>query len=232
MAVGDGEARAPAETATLQLLLGPSPFDDSFMPSGGPEAGADPGASERDAAQPLVRAIQGAGVPPGDIRVLVSPALQSGYYGPGGGLYGIRIDVTVRGPNLDTVNALVNATAAAALENDRGLVAVGVAYAAADCAALQRHARERANDDARANAAAQAQVLGAPLGDLFLASDVAPTNPDGGATPPNECSPPPAVGQSPFVEYQSLSVPRFDPAAPTEAVARGRVSLSFSIADG
>lgn len=231
--VGDGEARAPAETATLQLVLGPSPFQDQFVTGGGDGAGnGEPGAEERASADPIVAALQGRGVAPADIRVVVSPALFTGYYGPGGGLFGVRLDVTVRQPSLETLNGLVNTAAAAALENNRGVAAVGVAYAVADCAEIERQARERAIAAARARAEAQAGLLGAPLGALVVTSDEPLGGDDGEPVPVGACSPPVAGPSSPFGDQGNLSVPAFDPAAPAEASARVRVSMTFALDEG
>lgn len=229
VAVGDATVRAPADSAILQLLLGTSPFTDTFGPVTRPADGSAPGAAERDDAQPVAQALHAAGVAPSDVRIVVSPALPSGYFGGNTGLYGIRLDVTVRDPTLDMLNALVNAAGGAALANDRSLVAVGVGYRVDDCAALMREARERANEAARANAQAQAAVLDVPLGALLLASDT-PTEISGGAADTADgCASPPPSPVSPFGDASGLGVPRFDPAVPAEAVARRRVSLTFAL---
>lgn len=231
VAVGDARVRAPGDIALLQLLLGTSPFTDTFGPVTRPADGSAPGAAERDAAQPVVRALHAAGVVPSDIRIVGSPALPSGYFGGNTGLYGIRLDVTVRDPTLDTLNALVNAAGGAALANERSLAAVGVAYRVDDCAPLTRQARERANEAARANAQAQAAVLGVPLGALLLASE-APAEISGGeADTADGCAPPLPSPASPFGDTSGLGVPRFDPAVPAEAVVRSRVSLTFALPD-
>lgn len=201
--VGEGVASAPAETAVLQLVLGPSPYDQQFVTGGGGQDGeAEPGSEERAAAEPLVAALQSRGVAPSDIRVVVSPALVTGFFGPGGGLFGVRIEATVRRPTLESLNGLVNAAGAAALENDRGLAAVGVAYGVGDCAEIERQARERAIDAARANAEAQAAAVGETLGALVLISDVPPSSDAGGVGSSGTCSAAPPRPASPSATWR------------------------------
>lgn len=233
VAVGYGEAVVPAETATLQLLLGPADFDgmmttDSSSVDG--EAGA-PGDAQRRAAAPIAQAIQTAGVAPEDIAVMVSPALETGYYGPSTSGYGVRIDVTVRQPTTETVNQIVDAAGAAAIEDDFRLSRVGVAYAVADCAAIERQARERAIADARASAEQQAELLGTTLGDLLLSGDVPEEMADGVSATDRCGAPTSPESDSPFDSGDGITLPSFDLAAPAEATVRVRMSLTFALAE-
>lgn len=234
VAVGYGEAAVAAETATLQLLLGPSEFGGMTVgdgSGGGGEAGA-PGDAERRSAEPIVGAIQGAGVAAGDVSVRVSPALASGYYGPVTSGFGVRIDVAVRQPTTETLNRVVDAAGAAAIEENLRLSQVGVAYAVADCAGLERQARERAIADARVGAEEQAALLGTTLGDLILASDDEADATDGAATD-DGCGPPTrSASDAPFDLGSGITVPSFDLARPAEGTARVRVSLTFALTEG
>ena len=236
VAVGYGEASAPAEIATLQLLIGPSSFNDTMIisrssPAGEPGA-SEPGAAEREAVEPIVQALRGAGVAADDLDVVVSPAIGGGYYGPPGAEYGVRLDVTLRQPTLEGMNELVNAAGAAAMENGLGLAQVGAGYTVADCAALVRQARERAIADCRATARQQADLLGTPLGALLLASDVPPTTDGNAASPADRCADPTAAPSpsSPW-EISRLTVPAFNPTSPAEATVRVQVSLTFALAE-
>lgn len=214
VAVGHGEATFAAETATLQLMLGPS--DPSMMVSSGStfrgEADA-PGDDEWQAAEPISQAIQTAGVIPEDVSVTVTPSLQNGYYGPSTG-YGVRI---------------VDMAGAAAIEGDLRLAQVGVAYAVAECTAVERQAREVAIADAHLSAEKQAELLGAKLGQLVLSGDV-PEVGTGGAPASNDCKAPMASASTfPYVGGGGITLPRFDPSQPTEVTPRVRVSLTFAL---
>jgi uncharacterized protein YggE len=232
VAVGTGRATAAAEVAHLQLLIGPASFDGQFVPGGAPDG--EPGEAEAEAVEPIVRAIAETGVPEEAIRVIVSPAFADRYFGPVATPNGVRIDVTLRKPTAEKVNALVNAAGVAAAADGQALTRIGAAYAAGDCAALERDARLRAIEDARASARQQADLLGMPLGDLILSRD------DGSSDDPAllaadataDCfqadDRPPSV-TDPFMPMEGVILPRFDPAAPAEAVATVQVSLTFAL---
>lgn len=231
VAIGYGEAAMAAETATLQLLLGPS--DPGMMMSDGSSVGDDagaPGETPRRAAEPIAQAIRTAGVVQEDVSVRVSPALEAGYYGPTTD-YGVRFDVTVRQPTTESINRVVDAAGAAALEAEFQIAQVGVAYAAADCAAIERQARERAIADARVGAEQQAELLGTTLGELILSSDV-PEDAASGAPETDGCGLPVSSGSSfPYDPGGGITLPSFDLAAPAEATARVRMSLTFALAE-
>jgi len=233
VAVGYGETAGAAETATLQLLIGPSDYAGMTISPGsrgGEDAGA-PGDAERRAVEPIARAMRTAGVVPEDISVRASPSLATGYFGPATSSFGVRIDVTVRRPTTETVNRVVDAAGAAAIEENLRLSQVGVAYAVADCAALERQARERAIAAARESAEQQAELLGTTLGTMILSSDV-PEEAADGAPSTDRCGPPTSVASaSPFESGGGVTLPSFDLAAPAEATARVRMSLTFALAE-
>lgn len=228
VAIGYGEASAPAEFATLQILIGPSSYDGGMMivPA---EDNTEPGAVEREAVAPIVRAMQTSGVATEGIEVVVSPALEAGYFNPTGSEYGVRLDLTVRQPTLEGLNTLVNAAGSAAMESGLGLARVGVGYALADCSALLLRAREAAIADARSSAQQQAELLGAPLGKLLLSSDVPPTT--SGGVELDRCGPSLASQETstPWDAPSSVTVPTFNPTSPAEATARVQVGLTFAL---
>lgn len=237
--VGYGEAGVAAETATLQLLLGPSEYGGMTIvdgSTGGGETGdaGAPGDAQRGAAEPIAQAIREAGVAPGDVAVLVSPALETGYFGGEGSGYGVRLDVTVRGPTAASVGRVVDAAGAAAIADGMRLAQVGVAYAVADCAAVERLARERAIADARATAEQQAALLGTDLGVLLLASDDPEDAPEG-APSSADCGMPTGAGSASALVYgagSGVTLPSFAPGQAAEATARIRVSMTFALPEG
>jgi uncharacterized protein YggE len=233
VAVGTGRATAPAEVAHLQLLLGPATFDGQFVPGGG-APDAEPGEAEAEAVEPIVRAIAETGVPEEAVRVVVSAAYADRFYGPVAAPNGVRIDVTVRRPSAEKINALVNAAAVAAAAGGQALTRIGAAYAVGDCAALERDARLRAIEDARASARQQADLLAVPLGDLILSRDGEPSDDpaphDADATADCfQADDPPPTAADPFVPTDGITLPPFDPTAPAEAVVTVQVSLTFAL---
>lgn len=227
VAIGYGEASAPAEQASLQILIGPSSYEGGLV-AGMPEAGGEPGEAERQAVEPIVRALRGAGVAEGDIGVVVSPALATRYFGPGGG-FGVRLDIAVRQPTPERLNALVDAAGVAAETELMVLAEVGAGYLPADCADLERLARERAIEDARRTAKQQAQLLGTTLGGLHLSSDVPPSEQAGAGTGWIGCNAPSgAVARSPY-DSGAVTVPAFNPTDPAEARAVVAVSLTYAL---
>lgn len=229
VAIGVGHASAPAETAYLQLLIGPGVYDGQIV-VGASSPGATPGAAEREAVEPLIQAIRTGGVADTDLQVLVSPALNSGYFGPSNAPNGVRIEATIHAPTLDRLNEMVNAAGQAAGANGQALLQIGVAYAVADCGILEREARGRAIADARAHAQQQAELLNRPLGPLLLSSDIAPSPvPDAPSGAPAGCQAvaPVTAGSSPF--SNGVTLPPFNPGAAAEARSTVQTSLTFAL---
>ncbi|MEA2586203.1 MAG: hypothetical protein QOF33_4288, partial [Thermomicrobiales bacterium] len=175
--IGYGEASAPAESGTLQLLLTRGEFYGG--PPAPPRPGDVPGAEERRLAAPIVQAVVAKGIAESAVTVVVLPILGSAAYGPGGPAVA-RIDVALERPDLTTVTELISAASVAATEEALVLGQVGAAYEVADCAALDRSARQAAIEDARARAEVQADLLGVTLGD---GGDARQDGADGGAQP-------------------------------------------------
>ena len=229
IAIGVGHASAPAETAYLQLLIGPGVYDGQIV-VGGSSPGATPGAAEREAVEPLIQAIRTGGVADADLQVLVSPALSSGYFGPSNAQNGVRVDATIHAPTRDRINEIVNAAGQAAAANGQALLQVGVAYAVADCGVLEREARGRAIEDARSQAQQQAELLSRPLGPLLLSSDIAPApvpETDTSAQAGCQAAAPAASGSSPF--SNGITLPAFNPGATAEARSTVQMSLTFAL---
>jgi len=228
VAIGTGRAAAPAAVADLQLLIGASMYDGQIVIGDGP-TDAPAGDAERAAVAPIVAALTAAGAAAADVRVLVSPALTDRYFGAAGATNGVRIDVTVRDPTAEGLNALINAASRAAIAEGKALSQIGVAYTA-DCGPIERQARQLAIEQARVNASQQAELLGMPLGELVLSSDVAPQIATGaiGAADCRLVGAPRAVQVG---EAGAVTLPPFDPAAPAEAWVGVQVSLTFALPD-
>jgi len=224
-AVGYGRASAPADRAVLQIVAmpaenyGPGPID-----IGPPTPNATPGDAARAAAAPVVEAIAATGVPHEAIAVVVSPALP-GPFSVQDGRRSFRVDVALDGPTADRVNAAVDAAGAAMAQDNLTLVKVGLAYTVADCAAVERRAREAAMADARARAGQQADLMGAELGDASRVED-GPTPADGKGV----CGAPvPASDNSVYFAAGSSgsTLPAFAVGAPAEVVVNVEIRATF-----
>ena len=229
VAVGYGQASAPAETAQVQLVVSLG-GDESFgNVSFAPTAGATPGAAERQAAAPVVDAIVATGVPAEAVQVVTSAAFGSEFFGPGTPTF--RIDVTLQTPSLEAIARLVDAAGQTARANGLLLLQVGAGYAVADCAQLRSAAWQAAVADARSRATAQAELLEVELGDLLVSQETAAGAPGllGIETPPGACSP--VQQQAAFFNAGTITitVPPFDPTAEPVSTAYSQVSLAFEI---
>lgn len=229
VAVGYGTATVPAETALIQLLVSNSAqFNGSYMPPAEPDA--TPGAREREAADPIVAAITQAGVPGDQIQVVISSALSVSAYGPPDAVT-FRIDVTLKQPDLEMVNAVVEAAAQAARKDGYTLAAVGALYGVSDCSSVRSQAWDAAVANAQASAEHQAVLLGVKLGEL-MASQEALSDPvpetgmaeiSGACTNTDDDS-----AFNPYLDLE-LQTPRFEPNREPVASASARVSLAFEI---
>jgi uncharacterized protein YggE len=225
---GYGVARAPAEQAVIQLLIVRDvPYgSDGSAAAAGSGTPTPSGSRDRGSLAPVINAIAGAGINEADIRVVTSPSLISvctSY----SRCSSARIDVTVAKPQLDRLNAIVNAAGKAAADAGMSVQDVGVGYSVADCRPLSRAAREIATADAQARAQEQAEVLGVTLGKLLVSSEAAPAEP----RDETGCAVfPPGFGDSWWTPGSvGLTVPAFDPAAPPEASVTVQVTLVYAI---
>ena len=140
--IGYGKSSAPAETAELQLLA----TQEEFGPPRAPDPDATPGAEERESVGTLVEGLQAAGVAEEEIEIVVGTVI-GGFYGPGGP--GIaRVDVAIADPTPERIDELIDAATVGAAEENLVLNQIGVGYGVADCAPLEREARQTALADA------------------------------------------------------------------------------------
>jgi hypothetical protein len=228
---GYGEASAPAEKGTLQLLLSRGDYYGGPPPQ--PRPGDVPGAEEKRLAEPVVQALVDKGVAATAVTVVVSPVLGSSVaYGPGGPAVA-RIDVALDKPELSTLTDLVASASVAAANESLVIGLAGAGYEVADCDALDVAARQAAITDARDRAGRQAKLLGVQLGEVVASSDVPATadatiNYFGVSVPQNGCAPPaPSVAlNGPGL---TVTVPTFDSTTEPEVELYARVSLTFAI---
>lgn len=223
--IGYGEASAPAESATMQIVIS----EEDYGPARPPRRGAEPGAEERRLVEPIVAELITAGVPKADIDVLVNPTLGE-YFGPSRGL--ARLDFEVPEPTAAGVRNLVDAAIVAAAGQGLVVGQVGVGYGVADCRAVERDARAAALEDAAARAEIQAELLGVELGaptasvdqqlgqqfDLYYGAF------GGGSA--SGCAPP-----GPAVTGAAISVAPYDPAGEAVVDVYAQVAVTYAIAE-
>jgi len=223
--VGYGEASAPAETAELQILVSEVNFGGPVAP----RPDAVPGEAERESVGPLVEALVGAGIAEDDISVVVSPVLNQ-FFGPGGP--GIaRVDVVVDEPTRERIDELLSLAVVGAAEENLLVGQVGAGYGVADCAALDREAREAAFADAEDRADLQAEVMGLTRGDAIGSSDVpagiASFDPYFDLTSSSQRACAPATPE--LVIGASVSLPSYDPTGDPEVSVYAQVAVTFAI---
>jgi uncharacterized protein YggE len=169
---GQGRASAPAETATIAIMVSSGDYYmmEPPMEYGEEEAAiATPEVSAEESIAPVIDALVAAGVPEGDIDVIVDPS--SAYSGSWGAPLMQTIRFTIDDPATDRIKELLDTAADAA--SDAGLFVnmTTALYGVADCDALERDARAAAIADARTRAGLQAELLDVELGDLVASRD-------------------------------------------------------------
>jgi len=223
--IGYGEASAPAEAATMQMVIS----EEDFGPSRPPRRGAEPGEEERALVAPIVDALVAAGVAEDAVETIVNPAT-SEYFGPSRGL--ARIDVDVAEPTAEGVRELVDTAIAAAADQGVLVGQVGVGYEVADCRALEREARAAALADARERAEIQAELLGVDLRFATASVDQAPESPldlyfGASAAAGSGCAPP-----TPQVPGSPTTVPPYDSTAEAVVDVYAAVAVTFAYRPG
>jgi uncharacterized protein YggE len=225
---GLGSASAPAEQAVIQLLIvRAEPYSSAFA-SDTPVPTVAAGAVSTGSLAPVVAAIEDSDVDKQAIRVVSSPSLIS-VCSSSASCSAVRIEVIVDQPNLDQINAIINAAGEAAGSQTLTVQDVGVGYRVADCHALHDLARADAAADARSRADAQAVVLGVKLGNLVVSTEEAPPEPEDD----NGCAPLHGSNSDAWWTPGSvgLTTPAFDPQDAPEVVVRLQLSLAYAIVE-
>jgi uncharacterized protein YggE len=229
-ASGMGTASAPAETAFVVISVGSDSYlyaEGSAMDQPGIEPTV-PIVTAEEIAAPIVDALVTAGLSVAEIEI--NSNTYGGGYGPYGGPQIVFISFELADPTVEGIIELLDPAIAAATSARLFVNMTSVVYGVADCAPLQREAREAAIEDARANAELQADLLDVSLGDVVASREYAfgAYAPYYGPVPVNTCS---SEGVDP--KYIGMyGGPAFDPMLPTEVVVQSSVELTFEILPG
>ena len=105
---GYGEAKAPADSATLLLVIG----DEFYGPPQAPQPGSTPGAAQREAIAPVIGSLTDAGLAEADINVVVGPYLGDAY-GYGGPAIAV-LEMELPDPDSQRITELVDAASVGA----------------------------------------------------------------------------------------------------------------------
>lgn len=223
--IGYGEARAPAESATIQIAISDANFGGPQIP----QAGATPGARERESVSGVVAALVEAGIAEADIEVFVGPTTASAgsYFGPARAIVTFPLDA----PDNARINEVVDASALAAADEALIIGQVNATFSVDDCDALVAEAREAAIGNARNLAETQAELLGVTIGDVTSSVDL----------PVTSTSEPGFTYYGPYTETSTcdegglsesvglFAAPVYDPSVEPEVMAHSRIILTFGI---
>lgn len=223
---GTGTSSAPAETATIVLMVVNDIIYEEPMAT---EPDAEPDATPHadDTATPVIDALVGAGIPADDIEMIVNP--YSGDYGPYGGPVTVTLRFTIDDPTTDIISGYLDAALDASRENGLYLTMMGAVYGVDDCAPLKRESRQAAIVDAREQATLQAELLGVSLGEVTASRDD-PYTPAmyGNGFPTNSCTMDEA-GPSVSSIY---SAPPFDATVSPQVTVATHLEMTFGIEPG
>jgi len=223
--IGYGEARAPAESATIQIAISEINFGGPQIP----QAGATPGARERESVSGVVVALVNAGIAEEDVEVFVGPAVANAgsYFGPARAILTFPLDA----PDNARIDEVVAASALAAADEALVVGQVNATFTVEDCDALVAVAREAAIADARNQADTQAELLGVTIGDVTSSVDLPVTS----TSEPGFTYYGPYGRTSTCDEGQSsestglFGAPFYDPSVEPEVAAHSRIMLTFGI---
>ncbi len=256
---GSGRATSPAETATIQILVGSSeafhgsPFPPHIVPpdvveseDATPEAGEAAMGAEITAEEVVVA--PGPMGPPSltdeDLQPLVQAMADAGVEeddiqvitGPAAsGIYGPGgpgagfVEAEVAQPTREQVGEIMTAVNQAATDNGLIIQHLGVGYDVADCEPLQWEALQAAIEDARAQSEQLAELLDVTLGDLVQASSYPFYGPQFPGEDDGGC--PTSPEATIYGPGHTITTPPFDPAAEAEAEVFAQVNMVFAIAD-
>ncbi len=221
---GFGRASAPAETATIAIMLGSGDYykDPSMM-----ETTPTPSASPEEMVQPVIDALVNAGIPATDIEIIPDP---SAYYtSPYGAPMMVTLRFTIDNPSAQGIGDLLGAASSAATDAGLYVNMTSALYGVSDCASLTRGARESAIGHAREQATLQAELLNVGLGDVVASrDDLAGAMYYGGmyvSGQINSCTMDITDGSMTSI----YNAPTFDPSAEPMVTMTAAVELTFEI---
>lgn len=227
--LGTGSASAPAETAIVVLMLGQGFYEEKMPPVESP--GGTPGVSMDEAVAPVIAALVDAGVPEADIEILTNA--YSGDYGPYGNPMTSTLRFDLTSPTTEQIAGILDAAVPAAIEAGLFVNMTGAIYGVADCATLERQAREASIANGRERASLQAELLGVSLGDVTASRDdiygaMMYSGIYAGAVRTSSCSP----GFSEQGTSALYGAAPFDPNMPAEVTVMAYTELTFEIGAG
>jgi uncharacterized protein YggE len=225
---GQGRASAAAETATIAIMLSSGEYyKDPAMMEGEATASPTPPASPEEAVQPVIDALVAAGIPEADIEIIIDPS--SLYASSYGGPSMVTLRFTITTPTTDRIMELLQTATTAATDAGLWVNMTNALYGVADCATLERGAREDAIADARDQATIQAELLDVSLGDVIASrDDVYGAMVYAGISHINTCTLDTSDGSMASV----YSAPAFDPSAEPSVTVTRNIELTFEIAPG
>jgi uncharacterized protein YggE len=212
---GFGAASASAESAEVQIIVGP----DMYVMS--PSTGA---VTANDVAS-IIDAVVATGVDRADIELFV-PAVNSVFSGPGGP-GNAQLRFTIPNPTDSTMSELSDAVYKTAVTARLSIQHLGVRYTAADCASLQQAATDKAVADAQARGERLAMSLNVELGEMVQATDALYGY---GAGVPDSCASP--AKQTYYGPYGVGIAPPYDPTQAVEATATATITVTFEMKPG
>lgn len=223
---GHGVASAPAETATIAIMLGSGDIykDPTMMEEGA----STPAASAEETAAPVVDALVGAGIPAEDIEVLRDPS--SAYTSPYGSAMMVILRFTITEPTAERISELLETATATATEAELFVNMTSALYGVDDCATLRREARSGAIADAREQATVQAELLEVGLGEVTASrDDIYGAMVYSGMYPGaqvNSCT----IDMAQESMASIYSAPMFDPSTEPVVTMTSSIELTFEIA--
>lgn len=222
---GQGRASAPAETATIAIMLSSGDYyKDPAMMEGQEPASPTPPASPEETVRPVIDALVAAGIPETDIEVIIDPS--SLYASSYGGPVMITLRFTIATPTTDRIMELLQVATTAATDASLYVNMTSALYGVADCASLERGAREDAIADARDQATAQAELLNVSLGNVIASrDDMYGAMAYGGIAQINACT----LDMSDGAMASIYNAPAFDPSVDPAVIVGMNIELTFEI---
>lgn len=216
---------APSEAEVIEGTPDPSaPQQGIPVEPSGPDASRP---IDEAALEPVLSALEAAGLSRDAIEIAISPLASDPYAGPYSGA--ARIEFTVQEPEQEMLNDLISTVSQRASAAGLSLIQVGATYRLDDCQALEDEAQLAAIDDARQRAERLAEQLGVTTGKTLLASDFGLF---GGPGDGGGCSPYGDAGS--YTSFGGpggipLTLPDFDPSRPPEVIAIKQLYLGLAI---
>ncbi|XWK88998.1 MAG: SIMPL domain-containing protein [Phormidium sp.] len=210
--IGQGQVRAPADTARLEFRFASrNPLDTPARSTPSVTEGTVSPAEEP--LKPVVDALVSIAVPANNIEIQTSS------------LENPKLFVNIAKPTRERMQEVVK-TANLATETSNQLFIQGISaeYAVNNCQPLESNARRNAIRDAETQVRSVALEMGVQLGELLLVT-VYPI-----VSPPSvsACGTKQAVPLSPFSNINQ-SIPPYDPSALPEVQVRSQISVTYAI---